>query len=101
QENNSAVFVGSDLVIVCANNHFTYSFGATDGDGDQLRYSFCDAYQSEGGLSGGASPTPPPPFESVPYGNGFNGVAPLGIDVQIDPNTGLISGIAPNDGIYV
>lgn len=99
-QNNSAVFVGSDLVIVCAENHFTYSFAAEDPDGDQLQYTFCDAYQS-GSSGGGAVPTPPPPYTSVPYGNGFNGSSPLGASVQIDPNTGLISGIAPASGIYV
>src|SRR5690606_35087739 len=41
-ENNSAHFTGSDLVITCAQNAFSYSFGATDKDGDQLRYSFCN-----------------------------------------------------------
>ena len=34
-ENNSANFVGSDLVIVCANNDFSYSFAAVDADGDK------------------------------------------------------------------
>jgi hypothetical protein len=38
-ENNSAKFIGSDLVIVCANNDFTYSFAAHDDDGDILSYS--------------------------------------------------------------
>src|SRR5205085_6366096 len=45
-KNNSAQFTGSDLVVVCSNNRFSYSFAATDPDGDQLRYSFCDAYRS-------------------------------------------------------
>src|SRR5687768_11020755 len=44
--NNSAVFTGSDLVIVCAGNYFTYSFAAKDADSDELRYSFCAAYRS-------------------------------------------------------
>ncbi|MBL7749377.1 MAG: hypothetical protein JNM19_18195, partial [Chitinophagaceae bacterium] len=45
-QNNSAVFVGSDLVEVCAGNGFTYSFAADDADGDELRYSFCQAFNS-------------------------------------------------------
>lgn len=100
-QNNSAKFVGSDLVIVCASNSFSYSFAATDSDGDTLRYSFCDAFQS--GTSGGGSstPTPPPPFQSVPYGPGFNNSSPLGNAVHINSNTGLITGIAPGQGIYV
>ncbi len=98
--NNSAKFVGSDLVVVCANNRFSYSFAAKDADGDQLRYSFCDAHQS-GGAGNIVVPPPEPPYHPVPYGNGFLGSAPLGGEVQINQSTGLITGIAPNAGVYV
>ena len=81
-QNNSAHFIGSDLVVVCAENPFSYSFAAEDTDGDELRYSFCDAYIS--GSAGTVAPTPSPPFTSVPYGAGFSGNAPLGPDVRID-----------------
>ena len=60
--NNSAVFTGSDLVVVCGNNNFSYSFAAQDADGDELRYFFCEAYASSVGSGGGAYPTLPPPF---------------------------------------
>ena len=100
-QNNSAVFVGDDLVVVCADNGFSYSFRATDPDGDQLRYHFCDAYQSSGGSGGMSAPPSPPPFTPVPYGNGFAGSAPLGLNVSIDANTGLITGRAPAAGVYV
>lgn len=100
--NNSAKFTGSDLVIVCANNRFSYSFGAEDPDSDQLRYYFCNAYQS--GITAGGNnniPPPSPPYNSVPYDNYFLGNAPLGPEVQINPSTGLITGIAPAAGVYV
>ncbi len=102
-KNSSAKFVGSDLVIVCANNRFSYSFAATDDDGDQLRYSFCNAFQSTSNGSGGNNSTPvgAPPYQSVPYGSTFNGSGPLGGQVQVNTNTGLITGIAPPTGIYV
>ncbi|MCW3110732.1 MAG: hypothetical protein JWQ09_5238, partial [Segetibacter sp.] len=78
----------------------SYSFGATDPDGDQLRYSFCDAYRSGTG-GNNVMPPPQPPYQAVPYGNAFTGNSPLGNNVQIDPGTGLITGIAPQSGIYV
>ena len=101
--NNSAHFVGEDLVIVCAGNFFTYNFAASDADGDELRYSFCNAYRTTGGGGFGNNvlPPPPPPYQSVPYGNGFTSTTPLGNDVRIDPKTGLISGTAPPSGTYV
>lgn len=101
-ENSSARFTGNDLVVVCAQNAFKYDFSATDADGDELRYSFCNAYQSNG-VSPGNSSTPPPspPFQSVPYGNIYSGSTPLGNNVRIDPQTGEISGLAPPPGTYV
>ena len=101
-ENNSAKFVGNDLVIVCAANNFTYSFAAQDDDGDELHYFFCEAYASTSTAGGNPMPTNPPPFPPVPYNSpDFTETAPLGNAVQVDPNTGLITGIAPPSGIYV
>jgi gliding motility-associated-like protein len=98
-ENNSAHFTGTDLVVVCASNSFTYSFAAEDPDGDQLRYSFCAAYVS--GTSGADVTPPPPPYPSVPYLQGYSESVPLGSNVLINQNTGLITGIAPLSGVYV
>jgi gliding motility-associated-like protein len=107
-DNESARFVGSDLVVICANNRFTYSFAAEDNDGDNLSYYFCSAYASTaaggGGPGGGAGngiPPNAPPYPVVPYGGIFSSNAPLGGAVQINPTTGLITGIAPPPGIYV
>lgn len=102
-KNTAAHFTGSDLVTICQDNAFTYSFAATDADGDVLRYSFCNAYAGGNGGSGATSgPASAPPYVSVPYATPeFDGDAPLGSRVKIDPITGLISGIAPGEGKYV
>jgi gliding motility-associated-like protein len=99
--NNSAHFVGPDTVIVCQHNSFTYSFNAVDQDGDSLSYSFCNAYV--GGSSAAPAPDPPngPPYSSVPYAQPFSAERPMGSGVAIDSKTGLVTGIAPNAGIYV
>ncbi len=99
--NNSAVFTGSDLVIVCAGNFFSYSFSASDPDGDQLRYTFCTAYNSSNpGVNGVAAGEPP--YSPVPYSfPDFQETSPMGIRVNVDANTGMISGVAPPGGIYV
>ena len=100
--NTSARFTGNDLVVICANNSFTYDFGATDPDGDELRYSFCSAYQGgSGGFGNNPQPPQPPPYESVPYNTEFAATSPLGNNVRIDPKTGVITGLAPASGIYV
>jgi gliding motility-associated-like protein len=100
-QNNSAQFTGDDMVVICANNSFSYSFAAEDKDKDQLRYSFTNAYV--GGAGGGGTNFPPaaPPYSSVPYGSNYGAASPLGGNVKINSNTGFITGIAPGDGIYV
>jgi len=100
-QNNSARFIGSDLVLVCAGNSFSYSFGATDPDGDELHYSFCEAYNST--ASGGGNSAPgPPPYPSVPYATpAYSATQPLGSGISLNSTTGLIQGVAPAAGIYV
>lgn len=100
-ENHSATFTGSDLVVICAENDFAYSFAANDLDGDELRYSFCEAYGSTS-AGGSATPTGPPPYPSVPYNEpAFSSTSPLGGLVQVNPTTGLVTGIAPYQGTFV
>ncbi len=102
--NSSARFTANDLVVVCAGNLFRYSFAAEDNDKDELRYSFCGALQTgtSGGFGGGnQNPPPVPPYAPVPYGNGFNGTIPLGMEVDIDSRTGVITGVAPQEGVYI
>jgi gliding motility-associated-like protein len=102
-QNSSARFTGSDLVLVCADNSFSYSFAAQDPDKDELRYSFCDAYEAGGGgTPGNAIPPSSPPYGPLPYGAPvYSGSKPLGNNVQINPATGLITGLAPSEGKYV
>ena len=102
-ENTSAQFVGSDLVVICAGSSFNYSFAATDRDGDQLRYSLCEAYQGGVNSNSGTNTAPAaPPYQPVPYTSVYTGSLPLGNKVSIDAGTGLVTGMAPPDaGIYV
>ncbi len=89
------------MVVICANNAFSYSFAAEDRDNDQLRYSFTNAYV---GGSGGGEPIfrrRRRPIHRCPTDRIMELGAPLGGNVKINANTGLITGIAPGDGIYV
>ncbi|HEY6953906.1 MAG TPA: PKD domain-containing protein, partial [Flavisolibacter sp.] len=100
-KNNSAQFAGQDTVIVCANNTFSYDFGAKDADGDSLAYSFCTAYTGGTATAPAPNPPAPPPYNNVPYSASYNAALPLGGNVRIDSRTGMVSGIAPSVGIYV
>jgi gliding motility-associated-like protein len=87
--------------VICANSNFSLDFGATDADNDSLAFRFCNAYN--GGLAPFADfrDPAPPPYQSVNYTAPFTGISPLGSSVNINPQTGVISGIAPNAGRYV
>lgn len=102
-QNSSALFSQNDTAIICKDNFFTFNFGAVDANGDSLSYAFTDAlYSSRGGGSqcNGVSDTPP--FTSVGYIQPFSGSQPLGPAVSINPQTGIVSGIAPSvEGTYV
>lgn len=100
-KNSSPSFSTKDTVIVCEDNFFSYDFGANDMENDSLSYSLCSAYS--GGSAGNPQPNPAadPPYFSVPYSFGFGGSSPMGPNVNVDPKTGIVSGIAPAAGIYV
>lgn len=97
--NSGPQFKLKDTALVCAANFFTLDFGATDGDGDSLSYSFCPAYGSDPTVLNAASTPGGGPtngdFPFLNYRTGFSGSEPMGSGVTIDPVTGIISGIAP------
>ncbi|MDF2192234.1 PKD domain-containing protein [Paraflavitalea sp. CAU 1676] len=109
-KNSSPQFNPHDAVAICYGSNFTFDFSANDPDGDSVVYRLCNAYN--GGGPGSASPNcytcaqpnpaAPPPYNSIPYRSPYSGSNPLGIDVEINPRTGLLSGIAPStEGQYV
>lgn len=86
---------------ICSQKHFTLQYDATDADGDSLVYAFAPAYNS-GSITDSRNVNPvPPAYGSVDYINGYNYQNPLGDKAFLDPQTGIISGIAPNVGRYV
>jgi gliding motility-associated-like protein len=99
--NSSPQFYLRDTALVCQNRNFTLDFGASDPDGDLLTYEFCEAYSGGTESSPLVVNPPPPPYNVVPYGNGYSASSPLGPGVTINSATGIISGIAPGAGSYV
>ncbi len=86
---------------ICGGKPFTLDFSASDKDGDSLVYDFTAAYDG-GNFQNASNGNPaPPPYSSAPYQAGFSGLTPLGKEAKIDPQTGIISGTAPDIGRYV
>ncbi len=112
--NNSPVFNQFPPTVICANNPLKFDHSATDPDGDQLVYAFCSPLAGGGpaiqaptfGGCAGAYPNPacPPPYREVNFVQPlYTPVAPMGGDpiIQIDPNTGIITGTPKLLGQYV
>ena len=100
QDNSPQFSLGID--IVCQNRPFTLDFSATDSNaGDSLVYSLCNAYDGGDAIDASFATPASPPYRSIVYTNGFTGTVPLGNRAFINPQTGIISGIAPDAGKYV
>jgi gliding motility-associated-like protein len=109
--NSSPRFVEKDTNVICKSTPFTLDYSANDvlvnNSIDSISYRFAPAYD---GFAGSASePNPmtttninPYLLNSLTYLNPYTGLFPLGSQVTINPQTGLISGTAPPDaGKYV
>ncbi|MEJ7625335.1 MAG: PKD domain-containing protein [Ferruginibacter sp.] len=99
--NSSPKFIFNDTSIVCGDNLFSINFGATDTDGDSLKYSFCEALDGGSSFDPIPNPASAPPYSPVIYSFPFSGNQPLGAGAVINPVTGVISGTAPPPGEYV
>jgi len=103
---NSPTFDDFPPVVICANQLLNFDHSATDIDGDEIVYSFCNPI-SAGGTDGvnfgdkdactGITPDPAfcgPPFNNVLFkGPQFTFDRPMGLGIDISQITGLISGI--------
>jgi hypothetical protein len=78
---NSARFQ-TGINVICNGKPFVLDFSATDPDGDQLVYSFVNAYNGgeASATNGGSSYATPaaPPYGPIPYTGGYSGSQPLG-----------------------
>ncbi len=107
--NSSAVFKNYPPQIICINNPLIYDHSATDPDADSLSYGFCEAYVGgsitypKPGAGQGAGDIFPPPYPPVTYIGGFNALRPMvgNPPIQIDPVTGVISGMPNLVGRFV
>ena len=99
--NDNSPEFSTSVDAICSHKHFTLQFDATDADRDSLVYIFAPAYNS-GAVTDSRNVNPfPPAYASVNYINGYTFQTPLGDKAVIDPQTGIISGIAPEVGEYV
>jgi PKD repeat protein len=101
-ENSNPDFGVKDTVLICQGKRFKLDYRAIDVDGDSLSYEFAPGYYG-GDINNPvvSNPGPPKSWQELIYTNGYSGLQPLGRNVTINRQSGLISGIAPSGGDYV
>jgi hypothetical protein len=108
--NNSPVFKKFPPVIICNNRTLHFDHGITDMEGDSVVYEFCTPLTSGGMLPGddcnSIIPAPfkcLPPYPGVTFIPPFSTQVPMGGNpvVNINPETGLITGTPNLTGQYV
>jgi gliding motility-associated-like protein len=114
--NSSPRFSQRPPKFICANSYLQFDNSATDPDGDSLSYSLVNAL--DGASSACPNPSPgggglgcntwasTPPYTPVPYFTPYGATNPTNNpvntgDLQIDPVTGLLTGIPDQTGIFV
>jgi gliding motility-associated-like protein len=101
--NSAAVYNHLPSVGMCLGGAYIFDHSATDPDGDQLVYSFCNPLT--GGTTNNPAPNPPfsPPYSAVTWGTGFNSNnwIPSNPAFAIDSQTGLITGTPTQLGQYM
>lgn len=101
-KNNSPVFAQNDTVLVCYNAHVSLDFSATDPDSDSLSYSFTPGITGGSVANPAQDPSFSPPFSSISYQSPYTSNDPFATGLQIDKNTGIITGFSPSAiGEYV
>jgi gliding motility-associated-like protein len=108
-KNNSPIFKQFPPTVICAGEPLKFDHSATDVEGNQLVYEFCQplgggSKDNNNGCSG-VTPNPPcnPPFSDVIFAAGYNFLRPMGGNplIKIDKTTGLITGTPEIIGQFV
>ena len=100
--NNSPIFNQWPDLYICVNEELSFDHSAIDADGDSLVYSLC--VPNSGATIDEPKPQPPnqPPYGNVEWHPNF-GLDNLlgGVPLQIDSETGLLTGTPSNIGQFL
>lgn len=100
--NSSPTFNGFPPIYICANRTLELMGGATDPEGDSLRYSLCVPYAGGDKINNMPQPPPNPPYPHVVYRPPYTIDNLLGgISLTYDPETGKISATPSTVGQFI
>lgn len=103
--NSAPDFRVSNGDYICINKSFTFNAGATDVDGDQLRYSLVtplNGYTNRG-VPNSIDQSPRDSYPTISWAPGYSltNIIPGNPALRIDPATGQLSVRASREGLYL
>ncbi|MPR33319.1 T9SS type B sorting domain-containing protein [Salmonirosea aquatica] len=104
-QNSSPVFSPANGEVLCRDKPYTFASGATDPDGDELRYRLETPFTSTRPPYGidPLAPATAGPYPQIEWGNGFSMTNPLPSSpaFTLDSKTGTISLTPSKTGLFV
>ncbi len=102
-DNNSPAFNNYPPIVICEGEAIYFDHSASDPDGDSLAYAFFHLFDGATPFDPMPEIASPPPYNTVVNTPGFTPDYPLFADppLDIDANTGLITGTANGLGRFV
>lgn len=101
--NSAPHFINLPPLVLCNGEEFVFDHSATDPDGDQLVYEFCDPYL--GASDAAPMPQPPnnPPYSNISWSGGYNTNNQIlgSPNLQINSTNGQLTCTPSTNGIYV
>jgi gliding motility-associated-like protein len=89
-------------IYICVNKPIEFSHAAMDMEGDSLVYELCAPYAGGDRNFNKPQPPPEPPYDPIPYKAPYSLANIMGgTPLQIDPNTGALTGIPNTIGQFV
>ena len=100
--NDSPVFNGFPPIYICAERDLVLMGGATDPEGDSLKYSLCIPFAGGDKTNNKPQPPPPPPYPHVVYRPPYTIENLLGgVSLKIDTAAGTMTLRATTVGQYI
>lgn len=99
--NSSANFINYPPLALCLGDEININHSATDIDGDELVYEFTTPLNGANDMN--PTEISPPPFNIIPWNDGYSENYPIDSDpiISINSETGIITGTPNQIGLYI
>lgn len=102
-DNSNPSYNSNPPIAFCVNNDIEFDLSAYDDDGDSLAYVLATPLDGADNTTGGPNSVVPPPYGYIYYNAGYSDTYPIPSNpgIQLDPETGLLTGVPIQLGAYI